>query len=76
MFGMMTMVDLLDHSLNPNMNEATVQFNTIQKMCSAISNYERISAKETEHKSLVGCEKGGQWLSLTPQCTVCGVIVL
>jgi hypothetical protein len=50
---MMTSVALLDHSLNPGMNDATVQFNKIQKTRSDISNYERISSKENEHLALV-----------------------
>jgi hypothetical protein len=37
-FGMMTAVVLLDHSLNAGINAATVQFNTVWKTRSAISN--------------------------------------
>jgi hypothetical protein len=43
-FGMMTAVVLLDHSLNAGINAATVQFNTIRKTWSSMSNYERTTA--------------------------------
>jgi hypothetical protein len=57
-FGMMTAVVLLDHSLNAGINAATVQFNTIQKTPSAMSNYERTTAPEMRHAALTGYKKG------------------
>jgi hypothetical protein len=57
-FGMMTEVVLLDHSLNAGINSATVQFNTINKTRSAMSNYERTTAPEMRHAALVGYKKG------------------
>jgi hypothetical protein len=56
--GMMTAVVLLDHSLNAGINAAKVQFNTICKTRSAMSNYERTSAPEMRHVALVGYKKG------------------
>jgi hypothetical protein len=57
-FGMMTAVVLLDHSLNAGINAATVQFNTVRKKRSAMSNYERTTAPEMRHAALVGYKKG------------------
>jgi hypothetical protein len=57
-FGMMTAVVLLDHSLNTGINAATVQFNTICKTRSAMSNYERTTAPEMRHAALAGYKKG------------------
>jgi hypothetical protein len=57
-FGMMTAVVLLDHLLNAGINASTVQFNTISKTRSAMSNYERTSAPEMRHVALVGYKKG------------------
>jgi hypothetical protein len=57
-FGIMTAVVLLDHSLNAGINGATVQFNTIPKTWSAMSNYERTTASEMRHAALVGYKKG------------------
>jgi hypothetical protein len=57
-FGMMTAVVLLDHSLNSEINAATVKFNTIRKTRSAMSNYERTTAPEMRHAALVGYKKG------------------
>jgi hypothetical protein len=53
-FGMMTAVVLLDHSLNAEINAATVQFNTVWKTRSAMSNYERTTAPEMRHAALAG----------------------
>jgi hypothetical protein len=53
-FGMMTAVVLLAHSLNSGMNAVTVQFNTIGKTRSDVSNYERTTAPEIRHAALVG----------------------
>jgi hypothetical protein len=49
--GMVVAVDLIDHSLNAGVNETTVQFNTIQKTRSAVSNYERTTAEENRQKT-------------------------
>jgi hypothetical protein len=57
-FGMMTVVVLLDHSLNAGINAATVQFNTVRKTRSAVSNYERTNAPEMRHAALAGYKKG------------------
>jgi hypothetical protein len=57
-FGMMTAVVLLDHSLNAGINAATVQFKTIRKTQSAMSNYEMMTAPEIWHAALEGYKKG------------------
>jgi RNAse (barnase) inhibitor barstar len=57
-FGMMTSVVLIDRSLNAGINASTVQFNTIHKTWSAMSNYESTAAPEMRHSALVGCKKG------------------
>jgi hypothetical protein len=57
-FGMMTAVVLLDHSLNAGINAVAVQFNTIRKTRSAMSNYERTTAPEMRHAALAGYKKG------------------
>jgi hypothetical protein len=57
-FGMMTAVVLLEHSLNAVINAATVQFNTIRKTRSAMSNYERMTIPEMRHAALAGYKKG------------------
>jgi hypothetical protein len=56
--GMMTAVVLLDHSLNAGINAAMVQFNTVRKISSAMSNYERTTAPEMTHADLAGYKKG------------------
>jgi hypothetical protein len=56
--GMMTAVVLLDHSLNAGINAATVQFNTVRKTRSSMSNYERTTAPEMRHAALAGYKKG------------------
>jgi hypothetical protein len=58
MFGMMTAVVLLDHSLNAGINVATVHFNTVRKTRSAVSNYERTNTPEIRHADLAGYKKG------------------
>jgi hypothetical protein len=55
---MTTAVVLLDHSLNAGINAATVQFNTICKNQSDMSNYERTTAPEMRHAALAGYKKG------------------
>jgi hypothetical protein len=57
-FGMMNAVVLLDHSLNAGINAATVQFNTVPKTCSAMSNYKRTTAPEMRHAAWAGYKKG------------------
>jgi hypothetical protein len=57
-FGMMTAVVLLNHSLNAGINAATVQFNTVRKTLSAMSNYERTTAPDMRHAALAGYKKG------------------
>jgi hypothetical protein len=57
-FGIKMAVALLDHSLNAGVNEVTVQFNTIRKTRSAVSNYERTTAKENWQAALAGYKKG------------------
>jgi hypothetical protein len=74
-FRMMTAVVMLDHSLNGGINAATLQFNTIHKTWSSMSNYERTTAPEMWHAALDGYKKGEGWDSLTPQCIACGLIV-
>jgi hypothetical protein len=51
-------VALIDHSLNAGVNETTLQFNTIQKTRSAVSNYERTTAEENRQAALAGYKKG------------------
>jgi hypothetical protein len=48
-FGMMTDVALLDHSLNTVLNKPHMQFDTIRKTRSAISNFERTGDSEVAH---------------------------
>jgi hypothetical protein len=55
--GMMTAVVLLDHSLSAGNNAAPVQFNTVRKTRSAMSNYERTAAPEMMHAALAGYNK-------------------
>jgi hypothetical protein len=57
-FGMMTAVVLLNHSLNAGINAAMVQFNTVRKTRSDMSNYERKTAPEMRHAALAGYKKG------------------
>jgi hypothetical protein len=45
-FGMFASCVMLEHSLNPGINEATVQFGTIRKTRSALSNYSNTTAAE------------------------------
>jgi hypothetical protein len=53
-----TSVVLLDHSLNVGINAAMVQFNTVRKTRSAMSNYERTTAPEMMHAALAGYTQG------------------
>jgi hypothetical protein len=63
-FGMMTAVVLLDPSLNAGINAATVQFNTLRKTRSDMSNYKRTTAPEMRQASP------------TRHCTASGLIAL
>jgi hypothetical protein len=56
MFGMIAVV-LLDHSLNAGTNAAILQFNTICKNHSDMSNYERTTEPEMRHAALAGYKK-------------------
>jgi hypothetical protein len=56
-FGIMNAVVLLDHSLNAGINAPTIQFNTIPKTLSAMSNYERTAAPQMRHAALAGYKK-------------------
>jgi hypothetical protein len=57
-FGIMVAVALLNHSLNGGINAENVQFNTIHKTSSVMSNYERTTAPEIRHAALVRYKKG------------------
>ena len=57
-FGMFAACVMLEHSLNPGMNEATVQFGTIRKTRSALSNYSHTTVGHLTNPVLVGGLKG------------------
>jgi hypothetical protein len=57
-FGMLKACVLLDHSLNQGRNEANVQFETIRKTRSAVSNYDRMTREELELHCLAGYRRG------------------
>jgi hypothetical protein len=57
-FGMFAACVMLEHSLNPGMNEATVQFGTIRKTRSALSNYSNTTASALAESVMVGGMKG------------------
>jgi hypothetical protein len=57
-FGMMMDVALLGHSLNDGTNEDHMQFNTISKTRSAISNLKRTADYELAQSSLAGYNLG------------------
>ena len=66
-FGMFAACVMLEHLLNPGMNEATVQFGTIRRTRSALSNYVATTAAEMSEPVLVGGNKGVCWVfSATP----------
>jgi hypothetical protein len=54
--GIMSAVVLLEHSLNAGMN--TIQFNTICKSRSDVSNYKRTTAPEIWHAALARYKRG------------------
>jgi hypothetical protein len=56
-FGMMMVAALLNHSLNAGVNETTVQFNTIRKTRSVLSNHKRTAVEEIMHAALAGYNK-------------------
>jgi hypothetical protein len=49
---------LLDHSLNQGRNEANIQFETIRKTISDVSNYDRTTREELELHCLAGYKRG------------------
>jgi hypothetical protein len=58
---------MLEHSLNTGINETTIQFGTIRKTRSALSNYCATTSEDLTLPSLVGGSKGSRWsLSSTP----------
>jgi hypothetical protein len=57
-FGMFASCVMLEHSLNPGINEANVQFGTIRKTRSALSNYSATAANEQTLPVLIGGNKG------------------
>jgi hypothetical protein len=66
-FGMFASCVMLEHSLNPGINEANVQFGTIRKTRSALTNYSATTANELTLPTLVGGNKGVRWsFSSTP----------
>jgi hypothetical protein len=75
-FGMMIVVALLDYSLNTGVNEATVQFNTIQKQDLQFQIMREPLARKIcrPHRWDIG--RGRELVSLTLPCTHCGLIDL
>jgi hypothetical protein len=67
-FGMFASCVMLEHSLNPGITAATVQFGTIRKTRSALSNYSATTRSELTESVLVGGKnKGERWnFSATP----------
>jgi hypothetical protein len=66
-FGMFASCVMLEHSLNPGINEANVQFGTIRKTRSALSNYSATTMREQELPVLIGDKKAKRWyFSSTP----------
>jgi hypothetical protein len=57
-FGILKVCVLLDHYLNQGRNESNVQFKTIHKTQSAVSNYDRMIRKELEPHCLAGYKRG------------------
>jgi hypothetical protein len=57
-FGMFAACVMLEHSLNPGINEANVQFGTIRKTRSALTNYSNTTVAELLESVLVGGQKG------------------
>jgi hypothetical protein len=57
-FGMLKACVFLDHSLNQGTNEADVQFETIRKTRSTVSNYDRTTHEELELHFLAGYKRG------------------
>jgi hypothetical protein len=67
-FGMFASCVMLEHSLNPGITAARVQFGTIRKTRSALSNYSATTRAELTESVLVGGKnKGERWnFSATP----------
>jgi hypothetical protein len=59
-FGMLKVCVLLDQSLNQGRNEANIQFETIRKMRSAMSNYDCRTREDMELHCLAGYKRGGR----------------
>jgi len=57
-FGMFGACVMLEHSLNPGINETNVQFGTIRKTRSALTNYSNTTVAELRESVLVGGLKG------------------
>jgi hypothetical protein len=57
-FGMLKAYVVLDHSLEQGINADNVQFETIRKTRSVVSNYDRTTSRELELHCLVGYKRG------------------
>jgi hypothetical protein len=57
-FGMLKVCVLLYHYLKQERNESNVQFETIGKTRSAVSNYDRTTREELELHCLAGYKRG------------------
>ena len=57
-FGMFAACVMLEHSLNPGINETNVQFGTIRKTRSCLTNYANTTVAELSEPVLVGGLKG------------------
>jgi hypothetical protein len=57
-FGMLKSCVVLDHSLKQGINADNIQFETIRKTRSAISNYYRTPSTELELHCLAGYKRG------------------
>ena len=73
-FGIFAACVMLEHSLNPGINETNVQFGTIWKTRSARTNYSNTTIAEVMESVLVGGLKGSQFHLAEPLCMVCGSI--
>jgi hypothetical protein len=60
-FGMFAACVMLEHSLSPGINESNVQFGTIRRTRSALSNYDATTATELDEPILIGGNKGVRW---------------
>jgi hypothetical protein len=71
-FGMMTVVALLDHSLNTRVNETRVQFNTIQKMDQPFQTTRGLRPRKIGIPRLRDIGREREWASPTLYCRCCG----